>query len=127
MNEQERNAWIAQHKEAIAAFCQKWQIVEFAFFGSILRDDFGPESDIDVLVTFQPDHPWSLFDHIHMENELEAIFGRSVDMVSRAAIEEDHNSYRRRLILGSANDIPTLITQLEPLIPPEQAPPEEEG
>jgi hypothetical protein len=49
--------------EKIEAFCRKWRIVEFALFGSVLRDDFRPDSDVDVLVTFDPSAPWSLWDH----------------------------------------------------------------
>jgi len=69
--------------ESIAAFCEKWKICEFALFGSVLREDFNSHSDIDVLVTFSEDAEHSLFDLVHMEDELEALFGRSVDVVSR--------------------------------------------
>jgi uncharacterized protein len=48
--------------EEIKTFCQKWQIVEFALFGSALRDDFCPDSDLDVLVSFSPNAPWTLID-----------------------------------------------------------------
>jgi len=63
-------------KDQIAAFCRRWKITELGLFGSVLQEDFGPESDTDVLVRFAPDHGWSLFDHVSMEEELEAIFGR---------------------------------------------------
>ena len=53
--------------EQIEAFCRKWKIMEFRFFGSVLRDDFGPESDIDVLVRFAPDAGHTLFDLAEME------------------------------------------------------------
>ena len=88
--------------EQIAAFCQKWQIVEFELFGSVLRDDFRPDSDVDVLVTFARDTEWSLFDHVAMEEELAAIVGRKVDLVSRRAIEQSKNWIRRKAILGTA-------------------------
>ena len=57
-------------QEKIAEFCQRWKITEFALFGSVLRDDFRPDSDVDVLVTFAPDAEWSLFDDVDMEEEL---------------------------------------------------------
>ena len=88
--------------DRIAAFCQRWQITEFALFGSVLRDDFHPASDIDVLVTFAPDTHWSLFDLVQMREELAAILGRDVDLVSRSAVEESRNYIRRDAILNSA-------------------------
>ena len=93
---------IARATGQIEAFCQRWKIKELSFFGSILRDDFRPSSDIDVLVTFSSEADWSLFDHLNMEEELSAIFHREVDLVSRRAIERSTNWIRRRDILGSA-------------------------
>jgi hypothetical protein len=89
-------------REKIHTFCQRWQITELAFFGSVLRDDFQPDSDVDVLVTFAPDADWSLFDHIAMEEELSALLGRKVDLVSRRAIERSSNWLRRKAILEIA-------------------------
>lgn len=89
-------------REEIAAFCRRWRITEFALFGSVLRDDFGPESDVDVLVTFAPDAKWSLLDHIQMEEELKAIVGRDVDVISRRAVEMSSNWIRRQAILETA-------------------------
>ena len=89
-------------KETIAAFCQKWKIVEFSLFGSVLRDDFRPDSDVDVLVSFAPDAEWSLLEHMAMEEELSAIFGRKVEMISRKAIERSENYIRRDAILKTA-------------------------
>jgi predicted nucleotidyltransferase len=89
-------------REKIAAFCQRWKIVNLSLFGSVLRDDFRPDSDVDVLVTFAPDAEWSLFDHMAMEEELSAALGRKVDLVSRRAIERSANWIRRRVILESA-------------------------
>jgi predicted nucleotidyltransferase len=86
----------------IAAFCQRWQITELAFFGSVLRDDFRPDSDVDVLVTFAPGIEWSLFDHIAMEEELSAILCWKVDLVSRRAIERSSNWIRCKTILETA-------------------------
>jgi len=78
-------------KEKIDEFCQKWKIVELSLFGSVLRDDFRSDSDVDMLVTFSPDAEWSLLDHVAMEEELSVIFGKKVDLVSRRAIERSEN------------------------------------
>lgn len=96
---------LALPTERIAEFCRRWKIIELAVFGSALRDDFSPDSDIDLLVTFAPDAEWSLFDHYHMENELVKLLGREVDLVSRRAIERSENWLRRREILTSARTI----------------------
>jgi hypothetical protein len=87
--------------EQIAEFCQRWQVIEFALFGSVLRDDFRPDSDIDVMVQFQPDaHPrFTTLDQ--MEAELKKIFHREVDLVTREGIEASRNYLRRREILSS--------------------------
>jgi predicted nucleotidyltransferase len=82
--------------ERIAEFCRKWKITEFSLFGSILRDDFRPDSDVDVLVVLAADAPWDLFDRVDMIDELRTIFGREVDLVEKTAIR---NPFRRRRIL----------------------------
>ncbi len=92
-------------KEAIASFCRRWQVTEFALFGSALRNDLGPDSDVDVLVSFAPDARWTLFDMVDMQEELEAIFGRKVDLVTRRGIESSRNYIRRQAILSSAEVI----------------------
>lgn len=66
------------------------------FFGSVLREDFLPESDIDVLVTFHPGAQWSLFDLVDMKDELEHLFGRKIDLVEKRALR---NPFRKREIL----------------------------
>ena len=86
----------------IIKFCQRWQITELALFGSILREDFQADSDIDFLVTFAPDAKIGLFELYHLEEELKSMVGRDVDVVSKQAIERSHNWIRRRNILGSA-------------------------
>ena len=91
--------------DKIADFCQRWKITEFAFFGSVLRDDFRPDSDVDILVTFDPDAHRTLFDMVDMQDELEAVFGRKVDLVSRRGIERSRNYLRRKAILNSAQII----------------------
>lgn len=86
----------------IADFCRRWKITEFALFGSVLRDDFRPDSDVDVLIAFAPDAEWSLFDIVDMQDELETLFERKVDLVSRRGIEASSNYIRRKAILSSA-------------------------
>ena len=93
---------IEMPKEKIADFCRKWKIVELSLFGSVLRDDFRPDSDVDVLVTFSPDADWSLLDHMAMEEEMSAMLGRKVDLVTRKAIERSENYIRRKAILETA-------------------------
>jgi len=84
-------------KDQITEFCLKWEIREFSIFGSVLRDDFRPDSDVDVLVSFATDAQWSLFDIVQMQDELKAIFGREVDLVEKEALR---NPFRRRAILS---------------------------
>ena len=93
---------ILPDRTAITNFCKRWKIAELAVFGSALREDFGPDSDVDFLVTFQPDASWSLLDHAAMEEELAEILGRKVDLVTRRAVERSRNWLRRRAILESA-------------------------
>ncbi|MDQ1273297.1 MAG: uncharacterized protein QG591_1927 [Planctomycetota bacterium] len=87
--------------EKIAEFCKKWKIHEFALFGSVLRDDFRPDSDIDVIVDFEPDSKHTLFDMVSMIDELKMIFGRKVDLLTLRAVEQSRNYIRRKSILSS--------------------------
>jgi len=96
---------IAIDREKIAEFCRKWRIVEFALFGSVLRDDFRPDSDVDVLVRFVPEARWGLFDLGRMEEELRDMFGREVDLIERASVERSANYIRRREVLSSAEAV----------------------
>ena len=89
-------------RDKIAEFCHRWKITELSLFGSVLRDDFRPDSDVDVLVTFAEDAELSLFDHVTMEDDLSAILCRKVDLVSRRAIERSPNWIRRKAILEGA-------------------------
>jgi uncharacterized protein len=89
-------------EKQVADFCRRWQITELALFGSALRKDFRPESDVDVLVTFAGSAHHSLFDMVRMQDELALILGRPVDLVSRRAIEASRNYLRRQAILESA-------------------------
>ncbi|MBC8333837.1 MAG: nucleotidyltransferase domain-containing protein [Anaerolineales bacterium] len=90
---------ISVPKEKIIAFCQRWEIVEFSLFGSILRDDFNAQSDIDVLVVFAKKAEIGLFEIAQMQIELEDIYGRPVDVVEKDSLR---NPYRREEILKTA-------------------------
>lgn len=94
------NARIDIPREAIATFCNKWRIVEFAVFGSVLRDDFQRDSDVDVMIAFAPDVHWDFDQMLEMQQELEAMFGRKVDLVERRLIEGSENCIRRKHILS---------------------------
>ena len=89
----------------IETFCRKWKIIEFSFFGSVLRDDFGPDSDVDVLVAFAPDARRTLFDLVEMVEELEIEFGRKVDIMTRRSIESSENYLLRRAILQNVQQV----------------------
>ena len=89
----------------IAAFCKRRQITELALFGSVLRDEFGPDSDIDVLVKFDPDTKLSFLALVQMEEELSEMLSRPVDLVEKIAVEKSPNWIRREDILGSAKTI----------------------
>ena len=99
------NAHIDTRQDEIAAFCERWQITELALFGSVLRDDFRPESDIDVLVRFRPTATPTLLDLVRMEDELTRLLGRKADLVEYAAVESSRNYIRRRAVLQSAETI----------------------
>lgn len=86
----------------LAAFCKRWKVVEFALFGSAVREDFSPQSDVDALVSFAPQSEWGLFDHIQMKQELKELFGRNVDLVTHRALEQSLNTLLRSEILNSA-------------------------
>jgi predicted nucleotidyltransferase len=86
----------------IEAFCAKWKVKELALFGSVLRDNFRADSDVDVMVEFEPEARPSLFDLAGIQDELEALFGRRVDLFTRYGVERMENPTRRRSILDSA-------------------------
>lgn len=91
--------------EQLTDFCQRWNIERLFLFGSALRDDFTPESDIDGLVHFAPEAEWSLLDHVRMERELAELAGRDVDLLTRQGIEESRHSIRKKSILESAQPV----------------------
>lgn len=88
--------------EKVADLCRRWQITELALFGSVLREDFRPESDVDVLARFDPQARHTLFDMVRMQEDLQRILGRQVDLVSRRGIEASRNYLRKNAILKSA-------------------------
>lgn len=90
---------------ALHAFCERWHIQELDLFGSALRDDFGPESDLDFLAAYAPGVKITLIDEAQMQAELEALCGRRVDLISRRAIEQSPNWIRRKAILESAEPV----------------------
>lgn len=92
------NPQVYLDREALTVFCRKWRIREMSVFGSALRDDFRPESDLDFLVSFEPGMPLDLSDLMCMKEELEAHFGRPVDLVEKEAL---CNPWRKREILRS--------------------------
>jgi predicted nucleotidyltransferase len=91
--------------EQIAEICERFHDVDFSLLGSVLRDDFRADSDIDVLVTFHPEARTSLFDLVDLQEELKALFGREVDVITRPGIEQSENYIRKSAILGSAQQI----------------------
>ena len=98
-------ARIAIDREQIADFCRRWKITELSLFGSVLRDDFRPDSDVDFLVTFEPEAQHSFPELDQMEGELAELVGRRVDLVERRLVEQSENYIRRRAILNSAERI----------------------
>ncbi len=91
---------IAFSKSDIGQFCQRWNITKLELFGSAIRDDFSDESDIDLLVEYDPAFHRTLSDMDMMQEEIEAIFHRSVDLVVRSTIENSPNPYKRENILN---------------------------
>lgn len=94
---------VAVSHEQIAAFCRKWNIVRLDLFGSVLRDDFDAESDVDVLVSFGEGAAHGVGELLDMEEELQKLFGRRVDLIKRELVEQSPNWIRRRNILSTAH------------------------
>jgi uncharacterized protein len=86
----------------IAEFCRRWHIIEFTLFGPVLRDDFCPDSDIDVLLTFDSQHRTSWDDRMKMQEEMGQLFKRNVDLVNKKYLK---NPYRRHEILSTCEVI----------------------
>jgi len=87
------NAAVQLDQDALAAFCQKWRIRELSLFGSALREDFRPDSDLDFLVSFEPDASWDLFDLVTMKDELKDQYGREIDLVEKEALRNPWRKY----------------------------------
>jgi hypothetical protein len=90
---------------SLREFCLRWNVAELALFGSALRADFSPDSDVDVLVTFVEGSLPSLFEFARMGDELAALFGRRVDLLTRKSVESSPNYIRRKEILSTAQVI----------------------
>jgi hypothetical protein len=86
----------------IAAFCEQWRIVEFAFFGSVVRGEMRVTSDLNVLVSFEVGAHYGMFDIVLMEGELKELLGRDVMILTRRGVELSSNPIRRKEILESA-------------------------
>jgi len=97
-----RNPFVAISTEALARFCLRWKVRELALFGSALRDDFRPDSDVDILVDFDKDADWGLLEHIQMQRELQTLLGCNVDLISKRALERSRNWLFRREVLNTA-------------------------
>lgn len=93
------------NQQAIAAFCKRWNVTEMSLFGSVLRDDFRPDSDIDVLITLKDEESYTFSGLMQMEAELKDIFHREIDLGLRHTVESDPNYIRRKAILNSAQVI----------------------
>ena len=104
MNSDQLSLRIAASRDAIAEFCNRWNVAVLSLFGSVLRDDFVRESDIDVLVEFEPGGVPGI-EFVNMAPELSRLLGRPVDVVTRPAVERSPNHIRRREILDSAQVI----------------------
>ena len=99
------NPQVSIPRSRLTAFCRANGIARLAIFGSALRADFGPDSDIDLLVDFEPDRRISLFDMAGMEQEFSEILGRKVDLIEGSGVERSRNYIRRAEILGTAETI----------------------
>lgn len=91
--------------EQLSNFCRRYQIVELALFGSVLRDDYNPSSDIDFLVTYAPDKCWQPWGDLPEQTEMEILLGRKVDWITRKSVEYSSNPLLRRAILKQAEVI----------------------
>jgi uncharacterized protein len=87
------NPQVQLDRDTLAEFCRKWKIQELSLFGSALRDDFGPESDLDFLVSFEPGTRLDIMDLLDMKEELETRFGRPVDLIEKEALRNPWRKY----------------------------------
>ncbi|MFA5239951.1 MAG: nucleotidyltransferase family protein [Phycisphaerae bacterium] len=89
----------------IEAFCRRNHVCSFGLFGSVVRDDFGPDSDVDILIEFEQGQEPDLFRLIELQDDLTKMLGHKVDLVERRAVERSENYIRRRHILESVEPI----------------------
>ena len=89
-------------QEGMSVSCRRCRIVELALFGSVIRDGFGPENDVDILVRFRPETQHSLLDMESMWQELSRMLGREADLVERVVVERSRSYSCRRSMLQSA-------------------------
>src|SRR5258708_13161616 len=113
---------IQLNSQAIHSFCRKWRINELSVFGSILRDDFRPDSDIDFLVTYDENAEWDLSNHVQMQEKLGELVGRPVDLLTRYAVETDPNCIFRSAVLSSLKQIYTVQCLDARPVPPLRSP-----
>jgi len=92
-------------KDRLAAFCGRWKVKELSLFGSVLREDFRPDSDVDVLVEFDPAAHWTLPDLAQMREELAGILGRAVDLLTGRGVRQSRNPLRSQAILSTAETV----------------------
>jgi predicted nucleotidyltransferase len=88
--------------QEIASFCRRWRIARLEAFGSVLREDFQADSDVDLLATYAPDAHWSLLDRVRMKLELESLLNCRVDLLNRRALEKPGSRARAAAILAQA-------------------------
>ena len=89
----------------LAAFCRTWQIAKLEVFGSLLRQDFGADSDVDFLVSFAPGKGPAGMSWFQIKEELARLVGRKVDVLDRRLLEQSRNLYRRHHILREATAV----------------------
>jgi uncharacterized protein len=92
-------------QQVLVELCQRWKIKTLYLFGSVLREDFRPDSDIDIMVEFETDASWGLLEFVRLKRELETLFDRDVDLITKKSIEQSHNWIRRQEILGTAQAV----------------------
>jgi predicted nucleotidyltransferase len=91
--------------EEVRRFCQRWKVSKLSVFGSVLRQDFRADSDVDFLVEFEEDEDWDLFDDLQMQDELSTIIGRESNILTRRAVESAQNPLLRHNILNTAETV----------------------
>ena len=87
---------------ALAELCRRHRITELSLFGSVLRDDFGPDSDIDIMVEFSASAHPTLFDLVTLRDEIRELLGRDVDLITKSGVQSSPNRLVREEILSSA-------------------------